>query len=69
MDDMFVLEISKEMEKWLLQPINEFRNVAVFKISKVIQLYFYCLYSLQPKMEKLYTVSKNKTRSGLWLRS
>ena len=24
---------------------------------------------LQPKMEKLYTVSKNKTRSGLWLRS
>ena len=27
------------------------------------------LYSLQPKMEKLYTVSKNKTRSGLWLRS
>ena len=27
------------------------------------------LYSLQPKMEKLYTVSKNKTRSSLWLRS
>ena len=27
------------------------------------------LYSLQPKMEKLYTVSKNKTWSGLWLRS
>ena len=26
------------------------------------------LYSLQPKME-LYTVSKNKTRSWLWLRS
>ena len=25
-------------------------------------------YSLQPKMEKLYTVSKNKTRSWLWLR-
>ena len=24
---------------------------------------------LQPKMEKLYTVSKNKTRSWLWLRS
>ena len=24
------------------------------------------LYSLQPKMEKLYTVSKNKTRSWLW---
>ena len=27
------------------------------------------LYSLQPKMEKLYTVSKNKTRSWLWLKS
>ena len=25
------------------------------------------LYSLQPKMEKLYIVSKNKTRSWLWL--
>ena len=27
------------------------------------------LYSLQPKIEKLYTVSKNKTGSLLWLRS
>ena len=27
------------------------------------------LYSLQPKMEKLYRVSKNKTRNWLWLRS
>ena len=27
------------------------------------------LYSLQPKMEKLYTVNKNKTRSWVWLRS
>ena len=27
------------------------------------------LYSLQPKMEKLYTVSKNKTGGWLWLRS
>ena len=26
------------------------------------------LYSLQPKMEKLYTVSKNKTAGWLWLR-
>ena len=25
--------------------------------------------SLQTNMEKLYTVSKNKTRSSLWLRS
>ena len=28
-----------------------------------------CLYSLQPKMEKLYTVGKNKTGSRLRLRS
>ena len=27
------------------------------------------LYYLQPKLEKLYTVSKNKTGSWLWLRS
>ena len=27
------------------------------------------LYSLQPKMEKLYTVSEKKTRSWLWIRS
>ena len=27
------------------------------------------LYSLQPKMEKLYIVSKNKTGSWLWLKS
>ena len=27
------------------------------------------LYFLQPKMKKLYTVDKNKTRSWLWLRS
>ena len=27
------------------------------------------LYSLQPKMKKLYTVSTNKTQSWLWLRS
>ena len=27
------------------------------------------LYSLQPQMERLYTVSKNKTRTWLWLRS
>ena len=29
----------------------------------------YQIYSLQVKMEKLYTVSKNKTRSWLWLGS
>ena len=29
----------------------------------------YWLFSLQPKIEKLYTVSKNRTGSWLWLRS
>ena len=29
----------------------------------------YWLYYLKPKMEKLYTVNRNKTRSWLWLRS
>ena len=28
-----------------------------------------CLYSLQPKMEKLYIANKNKTGNWLWLRS
>ena len=34
-----------------------------------ISEWYQWLYSLQPKMEKLYTVSKNKTGSWLWLRS
>ena len=38
-------------------------------ITKWSILKSYWLYSLQPKMEKLYTVSKNKTGSWLWLRS
>ena len=33
-----------------------------------VERFYDWLYSLQPKMEKLYTVSKNKTRSWLWLR-
>ena len=37
--------------------------------SPVGQHWNQTLYSLQPKMEKLYTVSKNKTKSWLWLRS
>ena len=39
-------------------------DITIWSISKS-----YWLYSLQPKMEKLYTVSKNKTGSWLWLRS
>ena len=38
-------------------------------ITRWITLKWDWLYSLQPKMEKLYTVSKNKTGSWLWLRS
>ena len=38
-------------------------------ITRWSTLKSYWLYSLQPKMEKLYTVSINKTRSWLWLRS
>ena len=32
-------------------------------ITRWLTLKSDCFYSLQPKMEKLYTVSKNKTRS------
>ena len=38
-------------------------------ISRWLTLKSDWLYSLQPKMEKLYTVSKNKTGGWLWLRS
>ena len=38
-------------------------------ITRCSTLKSYWLYSLEPKMEKLYTVSKNKTGSWLWLRS
>ena len=41
-----------------------FMNIAMWSIPKSDWLY-----SLQPKMEKLYTVSSNKTGSWLWLRS
>ena len=39
-------------------------NTTRWSILKAAWLYF-----LQPKMEKLYSVSKKKTRSWLWLRS
>ena len=39
-------------------------DITRWSIPKLDWLYF-----LQPKMEKLYTVSKNKTRSWLWLTS
>ena len=41
-----------------------YMNITRWSLSKLDQLY-----SLQLKMEKCYTVSKNKTGSWLWLRS
>ena len=38
-------------------------------ITRWSTLRSYWLYSLKPKMKKLYTVSKNKTRICLWLRT
>ena len=40
------------------------RDITIWSIRKSD-----CLYYLQPNMEKLYTVSTNKTGSRLWLRS
>ena len=44
-------------------------SLIVLKNTIKIKLSIDWLYSLQPKMEKLYTVSINKTGSWLWLRS
>ena len=44
-------------------------NTQHIDIAKWSILKWDWLYSLQLKMEKLYTVSKNKTGSWLWLRS
>ena len=43
-------------------------NTLYMDITRWLTLKLDWLYSLQPKMEKLHTVSKNKTRSWLWLR-
>ena len=43
------------------------RHMDIIKWSIPIDHYWLCY--LQPKMEKLYTVSKNKTWNWLWLRS
>ena len=45
------------------------RNLIYMDITRWSTLKSDWLYSLQPKMEKLYTVSENKTGSWLWLRS
>ena len=48
------------------QELNPFKHMDITRCSVLKQVW---LYSLQLKMEKLYTVSKNKTGSWLWLRS
>ena len=45
------------------------RDDFILGLHQVVNTKSDWLYSLQPKMEKLYTVSKNKTGSWLWLRS
>ena len=51
-------------------PLPTIQETALYKvITRWSILKSDWLYSLQPKMEKLYTVSKSKTRSWLWLRS
>ena len=48
---------------------NNTRGYSARRHIKRSMLKVDCLYSLQPKMEKLYTISNNKTWSWLWLRS
>ena len=45
------------------------RGCLLWPVHSLSKTVLTLLYSLQPKMEKLYTVSKNKTGSWLWLRS
>ena len=63
----------QERRSLSIMPSKSFHVAAFFFMAE-----YYCrwstpksdwLYSLQPKMKKLYTVSKNKTGSWLWLRS
>lgn len=46
----FFLEISKEMEKWLPQLINEYTIFAVFKVSRAIVF----LYSRNKYLESIH---------------
>ena len=45
------------------------RQTFVSKVMSLLYNMLYLLYSLQPKMDKLCTVNKNKTGNWLWLRS
>ena len=50
-------------------PSNNTRDDSTRRHHQMVNTKSDWLYSLQPKMEKLYTVSKNRTWSWLWLRS
>ena len=50
---------------WILGFLTSIESVSLHGLLTEIKLI--TVYSLQPKMEKLYTVSKNKTWSWLWL--
>ena len=47
---------------------NNPREDSIHEHHQIVNTEIILLYSLQPKMEKLYRVSKNKTGSWLWLR-
>ena len=56
--------------EWTLHLVDHHQMVNTeMDITRLSILKSDWLHSLQPEMEKLYTVSKNKTKSWLWLRS
>ena len=52
-----------------IPPSNNTRDDSTHGHHQMFNTKIRLLYSLQPKMEKLYTVSEKKTRSWLWIRS
>ena len=56
---------SKKNRKWIWRKKSSREIHKYIKIGDLVIMKSNWLYSLQPKMEKLYTVSKNKTRSWL----
>ena len=62
--------LPKEHPHHYKHPLTATQELKIFMdITRLSTLKSDWLYSLQPKMEKLYTISKNKTRIWLWLRS
>ena len=63
----------QQHKRWLYtwtSPDGQYWNWLYSLIDYILWFFLlYWLYSLHPKMEKLYIVSNNKTGSWLWLRS